>query len=305
MRKVKAFFLVVSIACLMLGCGQSTKVEDVPNSQVTESESETTTENVTEVETEVETEVQVESEPEPEKNPEVTYTYENMEQVMYVTQSLNVRTGPDKDFEKIGNLGARDEVVVTGKCTETGWYRISYNGIVAYVSNAYLTTEKPPAVTPRPYYDTGDAELNALCDEVLNELVDSSMTEREAAYKVYCWVESKIKYKGDTEMVDWVAIAKEGLVTYRGNCFAYYSVSRALLTRLGYENVMATSYNNTHYWNMVKVDGNWWHWDTTNGWGTQRFLWTSEQLLAYKKWNAAGTDYICYKWNPEGCPETP
>mgnify|MGYP003303416189 CR=1 FL=1 len=311
MRKVRVFFLAVSIACLMLGCGQSTKVEDAPDSQttekVTESESEMYVETEVETETEVVVEPESESEPQPEPapEPEITYTYENMEQMMYTTISLNVRKGPDKGFEKIGNLGAKDEVVVTGRCKETGWYRIAYNGAEAYVSNVYLTTEKPPAVTPRQYYDTGDAELNALCDEILDELVDSSMTERETAYKVYCWIEDKINYKGGTDMTDWVAVAKEVLVTRKGNCFAYYSVSRAMLTRLGYENVMATEYEFTHYWNMVKVDGCWWHWDTTNNWGTQRFLWTSEQLLAYKKYKSDGVSYIFYDWNPEGCPETP
>ena len=316
-RSIYVFMLIMAV--LLIGCGKKETVGNTEESQKAESSQNTenlqNTESELKGESEVDTEVESTQavvqqpehveEPEVEEKPAVTYSYAEMQQVMYATNNVNVRRGPNKDFEKVGNLNLGDEVAVTGKCNETGWYRIRYGTAEGYVSNAYLTSEKPAAAMPRQYYDTGDAELNALCDEVLNELVDSSMTEREAAYKVYCWVESKIKYKGDTEMVDWVAIAKEGLVTYRGNCFAYYSVSRALLTRLGYENVMATSYNNTHYWNMVKVDGNWWHWDTTNGWGTQRFLWTSEQLLAYKKWNAAGTDYICYKWNPEGCPETP
>lgn len=293
MKKIKVLFLILSIACLILGCGQASKVEDGADSQETEKVSESEPESESEVE------------PEDTQEPEPTYSYEPMEQVMYATNSLNVRSGPSKEYDKIGNLQLADEVVVTGQCMENGWYRILYNGAEGYVSNAYVSLQKPEVPTTRQYYDTGDAELNALCDEILDELVNASMTEREAAYKVYCWIEDKINYKGDTEMVDWVKIAKEALVTRRGNCFAYYSVSRAMLTRLGYENVMATSYNNTHYWNMVKVDGYWWHWDTTNNWGTQRFLWTSEQLLAYKKYNAAGTDYICYKWNPEGCPETP
>ena len=316
-RSIYAFMLIMAV--LLIGCGKKESVGDTEDSQKVESSQNTenlqNTESELQEESEVDTEVESTQavvqqpehieEPEVEEKPAVTYSYATMEQVMYATNNVNVRSGPNKDFEKVGNLKLADEVVVTGKCNETGWYRIRYGAAEGYVSNDYLTSEKPAAAMPRQYYDTGDAELNALCDEILNDLVNASMTDREAAYKVYCWIEDKIDYKGGTEMVDWVAIAKEVLVTRKGNCFAYYSVSRAMLTRLGYENVMATEYEFTHYWNMVKVDGYWWHWDTTNNWGTQRFLWTSEQLLAYKKYKSDGVSYIFYDWNPEGCPQTP
>ena len=40
------------------------------------------------------------------------------------------------------------EVKVTGKCNETGWYRIEYKGKVGYVSNNYLTVNSPEPEIP-------------------------------------------------------------------------------------------------------------------------------------------------------------
>lgn len=82
-----------------------------------------------------------ESTPEPTEMPE-PYTYTDLDQVMYAKQSVNVRSIPSADGEKLGGLNVNDEVHVTGQCVETSWYRIDYNGGIGYVSNNYLVNEK-------------------------------------------------------------------------------------------------------------------------------------------------------------------
>lgn len=69
------------------------------------------------------------------------YMVEPMTATMYAQRAVNVRKGPGTDYEKIGGLSANQEVVVTGKAS-TGWYEISYNGGVGYVSNNYLGNDK-------------------------------------------------------------------------------------------------------------------------------------------------------------------
>lgn len=69
------------------------------------------------------------------------FTYTELEKMMYVKSSVNVRSGPDSGFEKLGSLSQNDEVKVTGKCNETNWYRIIYNEAEAYVSDNYLSDE--------------------------------------------------------------------------------------------------------------------------------------------------------------------
>ncbi len=69
------------------------------------------------------------------------YTVTDMSAIKYGKQSANVRKGPSKDYETIGSLGTNQQITVTGQA-DTGWYRIEYNGGVAYVSNSFLVDNK-------------------------------------------------------------------------------------------------------------------------------------------------------------------
>ena len=55
--------------------------------------------------------------------------------------SLNVRSGPDTSYSRLGTLGFADEVEITGQ--SDNWYRISYNEDIGFVSGDYLVDEKP------------------------------------------------------------------------------------------------------------------------------------------------------------------
>ncbi|MBR1476898.1 MAG: SH3 domain-containing protein, partial [Lachnospiraceae bacterium] len=61
---------------------------------------------------------------------------------MYVNDTLNVRNGADISYDRIGRLYWASAVNVTGE-TDTGWYRIVYNGETAYVSGDYVQKESP------------------------------------------------------------------------------------------------------------------------------------------------------------------
>lgn len=58
--------------------------------------------------------------------------------------------------------------------------------------------------------------------------------------------------------------AYSGFTRHYGNCYTYYAVASALLTRAGIENIEIhrNSTTNPHYWNLVKMDGAWYHLDT-------------------------------------------
>lgn len=76
------------------------------------------------------------------------YTYVEMSATKYVKKSVNVRSLPCTDGEKLGSLDMNDKVIVTGQCNETKWYCIEFDGSVAYVSNNYLVDEKVVVATP-------------------------------------------------------------------------------------------------------------------------------------------------------------
>lgn len=78
---------------------------------------------------------------------EAGYTCTDMTQTMYAKSAVNVRDLPGTDGNKIGSLKASEEITVTGKCDQTGWYRFDLNGTTAYVSDKYIVSEKPVANT--------------------------------------------------------------------------------------------------------------------------------------------------------------
>ena len=71
------------------------------------------------------------------------YTYSELNQTMYAKSAVNVRDLPSTDGKKIGSLKASQEIAVTGKCDQTGWYRFDWNNTTGYVSDKYIVSEKP------------------------------------------------------------------------------------------------------------------------------------------------------------------
>ena len=82
---------------------------------------------------------------------EPEFTFTEVSKTLYAIQSVNVRSGPSTDYDKIGGLTTNQEVQVTGQAN-TGWWRIQYNGGEAYVSDKYLADEKveKPAASETP-----------------------------------------------------------------------------------------------------------------------------------------------------------
>ena len=75
------------------------------------------------------------------------YTYSELNQTMYAKSAVNVRDLPNTDGKKIGSLKASQEITITGKCDQTGWYRFDMNGTTGYVSDKYIVSEKPAVNT--------------------------------------------------------------------------------------------------------------------------------------------------------------
>lgn len=75
------------------------------------------------------------------------YTYSELNQTMYAKSAVNVRDLPSTDGKKIGSLKVSQEITVTGKCDQTGWYRFELNNTTGYVSDKYIVSEKPAVNT--------------------------------------------------------------------------------------------------------------------------------------------------------------
>lgn len=205
----KTVATILCAALMLTACGSkettsnetaSTETTPVESTEVTTTEAATTEPTVepTEAPTESEaapTETAPASTVEPTAEPVVTetttaadagYTYSELNQTMYANSAVNVRDMPSTDGKKISSLKASQEITVTGKCDQTGWYRFELNNTTGYVSDKYIVSEKPVANTVA---STGNS--NAIGKQYASNTVDDTfgITEEQ--------IENFMKTHGD------------------------------------------------------------------------------------------------------------
>lgn len=164
----KAVAAILCAALMLTACGskettsnKTASTETTPIEAATEATSVESTETTVAEPTVEPTETPTESEAAPTETPaespaptvepttapvETTnagYTYSELSQTMYAKSAVNVRDLPSTDGKKIGSLIASQEITVTGKCDQTGWYRFDWNNTTGYVSDRYIVSEKP------------------------------------------------------------------------------------------------------------------------------------------------------------------
>ena len=109
------------------------------------------------------------------------YTYSELSQTMYAKSAVNIRDLPSTDGKKIGSQKASQEITVTGKCDQTGWYRFDGNNTTGYVSDKYIVSEKPAGnntaatqqntATPAPAQTTTTGSSEPYFDRAMAEQV--------------------------------------------------------------------------------------------------------------------------------------
>lgn len=74
--------------------------------------------------------------------PAVEVTFTDVDEIVYATSTVNVRTGPGTDYAKAGSLNKGESVNRIG-IGSNGWDKVLYNGKEAYVFSEYLSKTKP------------------------------------------------------------------------------------------------------------------------------------------------------------------
>ena len=130
------------------------------------------------------------------------------------------------------------------------------------------------------------------------------MTNREVAYAIYKWIKQNISYSGDSDKSDWLAEAYRGMTNAVGDCFTYFAVAQALLTRAEIDNmeVNRVGGRTRHYWNLINCGDGWYHFDSCPNKDRQEsFMLTDKQVEEYTK--QRGNNY--YTFDKSLYPATP
>lgn len=149
-----------------------------------------------------------------------------------------------------------------------------------------------------------EEQLFKQCDKVLDKILKTDMTKREEAYAIYRWIKKNIGYSGTSDKSDWITEAYRGLTEYTGDCFTYYAVAQALLTRAEIDNMCVTRVGGRtkHYWNLVNCGDGWYHYDSCpNKDHKETFMMTDKEAKEYT--NIRGNNY--YTFDKSLYPATP
>lgn len=171
-----------------------------------------------------------------------------------------------------------------------GTYTVTYTAKDTAGNKAMKT-----AVVEVKVFIANEETVNELCDEILQQITSQNMTKREIAYEIYKWVRNHIDYSGDSDKSDWLAEAYRGMNKRYGDCFTYFSVSQAMLTRVGIDNieVRRVGGRTKHFWNLVNCGDGWYHFDACpNKDHKASFMLTDQQVEELTK--ERGNNYYVY-----------
>lgn len=148
--------------------------------------------------------------------------------------------------------------------TEEGTYPVTYIATDEHGNSSSVTINLTLRIRPERYYEP--EEIYELARETIDlyDICDESMSDYEITMRIFAWVSENIRYQMDSDKCDWTAGAFDGLTTLRGDCYNYMAVSRAMLGAMGIESITIERYPinvSSHYWNLVNIDGNWYHCD--------------------------------------------
>ncbi len=180
-----------------------------------------------------------------------------------------------------------------------GTYTVTYTAKDAAGNQAVKTARIDVMV-----FEVSEETVNELCDELLQQITGQNMTKREIAYEIYRWVRGHIDYSGDSDKSDWLAEAYRGMTKKYGDCFTYFAVSKAMLTRAGIDNmeVRRVGGRTKHFWNLINCGDGWYHFDACpNKDHKPSFMLTDQQVEELTK--ERGNNY--YVFDKSLYPATP
>ena len=182
------------------------------------------------------------------------------DQTVYIGDRVSYR----RDVTVSDNLDEHAELTIDSSAVnlkKEGSYQVYYTA--TDVSGNTTTKAVTFTVAQRTEDYVSKDQLDALLDEVLEDIITEDMTQHEKARAIYDWTKYKISYVNYPDLSDWVSAAYQGIKNRRGDCFIYYSTAQALLTRAGIENQRVVKTGGGHYWNLVNLGNGWYHFDTT------------------------------------------
>ena len=137
-------------------------------------------------------------------------------------------------------------------------------------------------------------EVNGVNDEMIDEAADKAlatiikddMTIEQKAFAIYNYTYDNIAYTGVSTKGDYRKEAYNGLTTFQGDCYTYFSVAKLLLEKIGVSTIDVErapgARNDHHYWLLVDLGTGYYHFDATRrAYYFNGFMATDAQIAEY------------------------
>ena len=218
----------------------------------------------------------------------------------------------DKNVCKGGTVSYRQGITVTDNSGETIALEIDSSAVDLSTVGAYpvkftatdstgntTTVEISVNVTPKQVID--EDYVRPMVEKIVNEVTDENMTDWEKSFQLFKWIRKNILYvgtKGDRSSI-WTG-AYDAIDNNRGDCFVFYALYAAMLEVVDIPNMQVARVGGTsnHWWNLVYVDGEWYHCDTSPRREEDKSWWcfmqTDEQIEAYAQSYQEKTNYYTF-----------
>ena len=169
--------------------------------------------------------------------------------------------------------------------------------------------------------------LMALIAETAEELgITKDMTKKQQVRKIYAFVNSRkaVKFTNESNIpnidrdnweIDWVEEAVRALDTREGDCYTYYSLSKAFfeyfnIDNEGVQRSALSEEEGTHFWSMVKVEEGWYYYDATSlggqfGDGTKNACLITQSKLDSYETSKGGKEFYLMDSKPSKISKRP
>ena len=174
------------------------------------------------------------------------------------------------DYDEFPIMKVDDSLV---NYAENGEYEVIYRAI-DHVGNMRTVKTKMTVTLPEEASDSessgGDyggysyGDPYPLAANILAGLWGGS--DVATARNIFNWVHGHIYYQNVYGAQTYTSAAYRGFSRRSGDCYVYYACAKMLLDLAGIPNRMVTRYpvtGNGHYWNLVYLEGEWYHCDAT------------------------------------------
>lgn len=109
--------------------------------------------------------------------------------------------------------------------------------------------------------------VDSYADQILSSITRSGWSDAQKARAIYSYVLGHCHYVNHGSHTDFRKMAAYGYRYQSGDCFTFYAMARELLLRAGIPALTITRYplrnGAHHWWNLVYVQGGWYHLDAT------------------------------------------